>query len=161
MRRHSDIRHGPFLSLGADQEQLPAAIGSLRLHHAAEHVEQKGFSFYFAHACRLGGSRVDVNLLIMACSVGSEKSGPGFAIIISACSACFKRRFTVARYSLCMADQFPFSILKFLHAVFQKPPFWFLLHERQRTLVRGAGIGLPIETTTEVGSRGMGQVILG
>lgn len=66
VRRHGDIRHGPFLSLGADQEELPTAIGSLRLHQSAEHIEQEGFSFLIAHARKLGHIHGDVNLVITA-----------------------------------------------------------------------------------------------
>jgi hypothetical protein len=58
----------PFVSLGADQEQLPAAIGSLRPHYSAEHVEQKGCRLSIAHACKLGLIRDDVNLAITVCS---------------------------------------------------------------------------------------------
>lgn len=60
---------GPFLPLGADQNQLPAAIGSFRLHHAAEHIEQKGFSFHITHARKLRHIRGDVNLVITACPI--------------------------------------------------------------------------------------------
>jgi hypothetical protein len=63
---------------------LPAAIGSLRLHHSAEHVEQEGFSFFIAHAHKLWHIRGDVNLVITACpvecgrvsEVKGEKRGP-------------------------------------------------------------------------------------
>lgn len=53
------------------------------------------------------------------------------------------------------------SIRQFIQPFFQKPPFWFLLHEGQRTLVRGTGIGFPIEAPAEISPCGMGQMILG
>lgn len=73
VRRHGDIRHGPFLPFGADQEELPAAIDSLRLHHSAEHVEQVRFRLHIAHIHTLEHTRRDVNFVITASPTECER----------------------------------------------------------------------------------------